>query len=83
LALDYSIKCLDIRLNTLPENHPAIASTYNNLGVVYARKRNFSKALECYQKSLDISHKILPPTHPEVQRTENNIEQLRLKIENK
>jgi tetratricopeptide (TPR) repeat protein len=50
------IKCLNIRLSTLPKNHPAIAATYNDLDVVYERKGQYFKGLEFYQKALDINH---------------------------
>ena len=45
---------LSIRLNTLGENHPDVASSYNNIGEVYTNKHELDKALEYYNKSLSI-----------------------------
>ena len=43
----------------LPENHPAIAASYNNVGVAYYELGEHKKALEYYHKILSIQNDIL------------------------
>ncbi|CAF3916699.1 unnamed protein product [Didymodactylos carnosus] len=90
---DKALKCydksLEIKLISLPPNHPDIARTYNNIGLVYwnqdiARTYNniglvygnqgdYEKALKSYEKSLEIRLTALPPNHPDIATTYNNI----------
>jgi len=39
---------------TIGENNPSIATTYNNIGLVYNNQGDYNKALEYYFKSLEI-----------------------------
>ena len=50
-----------------------MATSYNNIGVVYKAKGEYDKALEYYQKSLAIRLKQLGPDHPDVATSYNNI----------
>jgi Tfp pilus assembly protein PilF/energy-coupling factor transporter ATP-binding protein EcfA2 len=72
-ALDYYYKSLEIRKETLPSNHPFIATSYNNIGVIYKNKGDNDKALEYYYKSLEIYKETLPPNHPDMATSFNNI----------
>ena len=60
---------LDITL----DNHPNIATSYDNIGAVYASKGEFDKALEFLQKSLEGKLISLPPNHPNIATSFNNI----------
>ncbi len=40
------------------ENHPDVATSYNNLGLVYYSQGNYPQALEYHQKSLEINRKL-------------------------
>jgi len=53
-------------LKSLPPNYPNLASSYNNIELVYERKSEYEKALEFCQKSLEIRMKSLPPNHPDL-----------------
>ena len=53
-ALDYYSKSLTIRLTTVGENHPDVATTYNNMGDLHKNKREFEKALDCHKKALEL-----------------------------
>jgi len=53
-ALEFYQKSLEIRLKSLPPNHPDLASSYLNIGSVYKSKGEYDKAIEFYQKSLEI-----------------------------
>ncbi len=43
-----------------------MASSLNNLGIVYASKGEYNKAIEYCTKSLNIMEKILGNNHPDV-----------------
>ncbi|CAF4258479.1 unnamed protein product, partial [Rotaria magnacalcarata] len=72
-ALEYYEKANKINLQSLPANHPHIASDYNNIGGVYNSMGEYSKALEFYEKSLKIREISLPSTHPDLATSYNNI----------
>jgi len=48
-ALEYYSKALDISRFVLGENHPSIATSYNNIGVV-----SYSKTIEVQNRILEI-----------------------------
>ena len=54
---DLFSKSLAIQLNTLGENYPDVAVSYNNIGIVYRAKGDNEKAKEYHTKSLAIKHK--------------------------
>jgi len=72
-ALESYEKSLEIRKETLPANHPSLATSYNNIGMVYQSMGEYSKALEYYEKSLEIMKKTLPANHPSLATSYNNI----------
>jgi tetratricopeptide (TPR) repeat protein len=72
-ALEYYSKSLEIFKETLPPNHPDIATSYNNIGGIYDNKGDNEKALEYYYKSLEIRKETLPPNHPDIATSYNNI----------
>jgi tetratricopeptide (TPR) repeat protein len=72
-AITYSEKSLKIRQKTLPANHPDLATSYNNIGVVYKNMGEYSKALSYYEKALEIQQKSLPVNHPDLATSYNNI----------
>ena len=72
-ALRYYKKSVTIKLNTLGENHPDVADSYNNIGNVYRGKGELDKALEYYNKSLTIKLNTLGENHPDVAASYNNI----------
>lgn len=52
------LKSLEIRKNVYGINHERVAQSYNNLGHIYYRLKEYSLALECYQKVFQIFNKI-------------------------
>jgi tetratricopeptide (TPR) repeat protein len=72
-AIGFSEKTLEIEQKTLPANHPRLASSYNNIGFVYASMGEYSKALSYYEKALEIRQKTLPENHPDFAQSYNNI----------
>ncbi|CAF4150510.1 unnamed protein product, partial [Didymodactylos carnosus] len=63
-ALKSHEKSLEIQLISLPPNHPDIATTYNNIGLVYDNQGDYEKALKAYKKALSIVRRTLPLAHP-------------------
>jgi nephrocystin-3 len=72
-AFFYYEKALKIQEKYLPPNHPELAYTLNDMGLVYGTMGNYSSALFCLQKTLQIRRNSLVPDHPEVAKTYNNI----------
>ena len=72
-ALEFYKQCLDIKLKTLGNQHPSVATSYTNIGNIWCLKGEYDKALEFYQKCRDIRLKILGAEHPLVASTNNNI----------
>ena len=48
------------------ENHPNMATSYNNLGALHSRLGNTDKALDYWNRSVAIKLKILGDNHPEL-----------------
>ena len=76
-ALSSYERSLEIYKVMLPPNHPLLATSYNNIGLVYKNMGEYSKALSYLQKAYDIRVKALPSTHPHLIGTKNWIEQVK------
>jgi tetratricopeptide (TPR) repeat protein len=50
----------------LPSDHPSIASTLNDMGIVQEKMNNTTKALTCFNRALEIRRKSLPSNHLDV-----------------
>lgn len=80
--LDYAFyeeaKNVFMRLNVNEEtryglNHPATATSYNNIGMAFFHKGEYSKALDNYYKALAIRLKVLGDEHVDTANTYNKI----------
>ncbi len=67
------IKSLMIREAVLPSNHPSLATSYNNLGMVYFSMGEYKKSEEYYIKFLTIAEAVLPSNHPDLATSYNNL----------
>ena len=65
---------LDILLGTLGKDHPSVATTYNNMGVVYEAQADYPRALEYYQMCLDIRLGTLGKDHPSTKDVQRSID---------
>ncbi|CAF4351079.1 unnamed protein product, partial [Rotaria sordida] len=72
-ALPSYERSLEIQKIALPPNHPDLAGSYNNIGLVYYNMGEYSKALSSYEQSLKIRKIALPPNHPDFAQSYNNI----------
>ena len=59
--------------SVLGNEHPDIATSFNNIGEVYMEQGDSNKALVYYFKALSIKKKVLGINHPEIANTLNNI----------
>ncbi len=64
---------LEIRKRVLGEEHPATATSYNNLASVYASQGEYRKAEGLYGKALRISERVLGEEHPATAASYNNL----------
>ena len=53
--------------------HPAVATCYNNIGLLYKVQGQYAQAMEYYQNSLEIWKSVYGENHPDVATTYNNI----------
>ncbi len=58
-SLQYFIKSLKIRLKIFGENNVDTASSYYNIGGVFADMGKYTKILLYYKRSFKISHKFV------------------------
>ena len=54
-------------------DHPDVAASYNNIGMVYRQQGKYEEALVQHTKSLDIGIRVLGHEHPSVAGSYNNI----------
>jgi tetratricopeptide (TPR) repeat protein len=79
-ALSSYERSLEIKKIALPPNHPSLATSYNNIGLVYDNMGECSKALSYYENAQEIWQKSLPLTHPHISGVKNNIEMVKKKL---
>jgi tetratricopeptide (TPR) repeat protein len=72
-AIIFYEKSLAIKQQSLPTNHPSLASSYNNIGNVYDSIGDYPKALSSHEKALAIKQQSLLPNHPDLAASYNNI----------
>jgi tetratricopeptide (TPR) repeat protein len=73
-ALKHNVQCFGYGL--------AVASTFNNIGLVHRQLGNFQKALEYHEKSLEIKILFLGVHHPSVADTFYNFGVVARNLEN-
>ena len=72
-ALNYYNRALRHALMKYGENHPEVATCYNNIGSIFDSKGDYAKALGYYKKALSIRLSVFGENHPEVADSYNNI----------
>ncbi|RMX44001.1 hypothetical protein pdam_00023377 [Pocillopora damicornis] len=70
---DSHARALDIGLKQLGPEQVHVATSYNNLGIVYRNLGNFPQAKDYYARALDIYLKQLGPDHLKVGKIYENI----------
>jgi tetratricopeptide (TPR) repeat protein len=64
---------LSIREKALGMDDESVASSFNNLAVLYKTLKRYNEAESCYQRSLMIREKALGPEHLDVAISLNNL----------
>ena len=75
-AVPLAQKALAIREKALGPEHPDMATTLNNLALLYQAQGDYGRAAPLYQRSLAVREKALGPEHPSVATTLNNLASL-------
>jgi CHAT domain-containing protein len=68
-AEPYYLQALEILKNVHGENHPDVAASLINLGILYTNLGNYPKAEPYYLQALEIRKKALGENHPEVAKS--------------
>lgn len=72
-AMDYFNRALTQAMIQYTENHPKVASIYNDIGLIFKHQGNYEQALENYTKALNIKRTIYEENDPDLAITYNNI----------
>ena len=73
-------RSLAIRETVLGPDHPAVATSFNNLALLYADQGRHAEAEPLYERALAISEKALGPEHPNVAASLENYAALLRKV---
>ena len=72
-ALQYYDKARKIQERVLGENHPDLATTYNNIGNTCKNKGDYDAALQYLDKAMKIYERVLGENHPDLATTYDNM----------
>ena len=72
-AIDFYKRALKIEVASLGEDHPNVATSYNNLGSAYGIKGDNDLAINYYERALKIRVASLGEDHPDVAFSYNNL----------
>jgi hypothetical protein len=72
-ALEFYLKCFEMRSNLYKGDHPDLAQSLNNLGVSYTSLGDDNKALEFYSKCFEMRSNLYKGDHPDLAQSLNNL----------
>jgi tetratricopeptide (TPR) repeat protein len=72
-AVTVAKKALKVAEKALGPDHPSVATSLNNLALLYATEGQYAQAEPLYKRSLAIWEKALGPDHPNVAASLNNL----------
>ncbi len=72
-AEPWFVKCLSVAQAGLGDNHPAVATTLNNLAGLYYSQGRYNEAQSLYLQALELRKRLLGKEHPDVATTLNNL----------
>ena len=75
-AIPLAKRCLSIVEKALGPDHPNVAASLNNLGLLYYSLRDYARAEPLLKRSLDIYEKVRGPDHPHVATSLNGLAEL-------
>ena len=65
-SLKYRLKALEIGKESLPENHPDLASAYKSASIAFFNVGDFEHSLECETAALAVYSEMLPKNRPKL-----------------
>ncbi len=69
-------QCVSVVQTRLGEEHPHVATSYNNLANLYSDQGRYMEAEPLYQKALSLRQRLLREDHPHVATSYNNLAEL-------
>ena len=66
-------KALKVAEEIVGPDHPSVATSLNNLAILYDTQGQYAAAEHLYKRALSIDEKALGPDHPSVATTLNNL----------
>ena len=72
-AIVVAKKALQVAEQTFGPIHPSVATSLNNLALLYDTQGQYALAEPLYKRSLAIREKALGPDHPDVAQSLNNL----------
>ena len=72
-AVTIAKKALEIAEQSVGENHPDVATSLNNLALLYDAQKQYAQAEPLYKRALAIREKALGPNHPSVAASLENL----------
>jgi tetratricopeptide (TPR) repeat protein len=79
-ALAYYEKALEIQQQSLPSNHPSLAFSCYNIGLLYEKMSEYRKAESFYERAVNIGQQSLPSHHPNFKDWRNDLEDIKKKL---
>jgi CHAT domain-containing protein/lipopolysaccharide biosynthesis regulator YciM len=73
LALEFTLRGIEIELQTVDSSNFSISESYNILGIIYKNMNKYQLALDCFNKSLAIKIRNLGTESKEVAQTLENL----------
>ena len=73
ISKDYNQRALEIRINVLGPNHIDVATSYNDLGVVYEAMGQLEQAKDYIQRAIETYINVLGPNHIDVATSYSNL----------
>jgi tetratricopeptide (TPR) repeat protein len=78
--LTYYNKALKVDIAVYGENHPSVATNWNNLGLAYYEMKQYKPAEEYLKKALQIREKFLGNDHPYTKGTRRGLEMVQNRL---
>ncbi|MGE5342497.1 MAG: tetratricopeptide repeat protein [Candidatus Omnitrophota bacterium] len=71
------MKAIKIRESVLDSRHPSLATSYNNVSVIYRAMGQLDDALRFSEKAVAILQTLFPGGHPNLDKMKRNLEHIK------
>jgi hypothetical protein len=76
-ALEFQVKDVKISEQVLDKNHPSLATSYNNLAMIYHAMTDYPQAIAYGEKAVGILQHLFPNGHPHLDKAKRNLERIK------